>query len=252
MDDKMNKRSITDQRRIIRMPDIPEETRVPTMPLLLVLENGVVGEATTVRGIVSIIIGNEYLDIEDRITEWHVRVEAARREVMKALSRDINAVVYDKRVGVVENNYAVAPDDPDYDNDPDEPDPYNVRVENDRLFILSLLQLGGIKVLERTDSYILRPHEKWEEEKLSGGTVQCCGRCLHAEDKENMIICPVYNLLNEKTDGSRCGSYTPKLTSDEKRLEYAGGEYIDLAQEYDINDLMSLVGQEWILEDDSK
>lgn len=248
----MKKRSIADQRRIIRIPDIPEETRVPTMPLLVVLENGVVGEATTVRGIVSIIIGNEYLDIEDRTTEWHVRVETARREVMKALSRDINAVVYDKRVGVVENNYAAAPEDPDYDDDPDELAPFKVRVENDRLFILSLLQLGGMKVLERTDSYMLRPHKKWEEEKLSNGALQCCGRCLHAEDNENKIICPVYNLLNEKTDGSRCGSYTPKMTSDAKKLEYTGGEYIDLAQEYDIDDLMSSVGQEWFLEHDLK
>lgn len=246
----MKKRSIADQRRIIRMPDIPEETRVPTMPLLVALENGAVGEATTVRGIVSIIIGNEYLDIEDRITEWHVRVEAARREVMKALSRDINAVVYDKRVGVVENNYAAEPDDPDYDDDPDEPAPFKVRVENDRLFILSLLQLGGMKVLERTDSYILRPHQKWEVEKLSDGALQSCERCLYAEDNENKVICPVYNLSNEKTDGSRCGSYTPKMTSAAKELEYTGGEYIDLAQEYDINDLMNSVGQEWILERD--
>lgn len=246
----MNERSIADQRRIILTPNEPDATRVPTMPILVVLENGVIGEAKTIRGAASIVIGDEYLDIEDRSTEWHVRVQAARHEIMKALAREKYAVVYDSRKGIIENNYAAEPNDPDYDDDPDEPDPFKVRVENDRLFILSLLQLGGMKVLERADSYMLRPHRKWEEEKLSNGALQCCGRCLHAEDNENKVICPVYNLMNEKTDGSRCGSYTPKMTSDVKKLEYTGGEYIDLAQEYDINDLMNSVGQEWILERD--
>lgn len=246
----MKERSIADQRRIIRTPNNPEETRVPTMPILVVLDNGIIGEAKTIRGAASIVIGDEYLDIDDGATEWHARVQAARREIMKVLAQDIDAVVYDSRLGIIDNNYAAAHGDPDYIDDSNESARLSrkIRVENDRLFILSLLDMGSIRVMERADSYMLRPHNKWEKEKLSGGALQCCGRCLHAEEQNESIICPVYNVINGKTDGPRCGSYTPRPTTDVDNQEYKGGEYIDLAQAYDVNELMRTVGQEWILE----
>ena len=103
------------QKGIIHNPNDEGNTKVPTMPLLIVLGNGEIWEAKTIRGVAAIIMGNEYLDCEDGIDEWHMRVEASRKEAMKALVEGINAVVYYSRKGIIENNYAADADDPDYE-----------------------------------------------------------------------------------------------------------------------------------------
>ena len=85
----------TRQRGIIYDPENKDATKVPEMPLLIILDNGIIGEASSIRGALALIIGNDYLDAEDGVDEWHLRVEAARKESMKAIIRDANAVVYE-------------------------------------------------------------------------------------------------------------------------------------------------------------
>jgi hypothetical protein len=154
-----------DQLRIICNPDDPENTKVPVMPLIVVFPDGVIGEAGTIHGATALVVGNEYLDAEDADTEWHMRVGVARREAMLAAAYDIDAVVFDSRIGIIENNYAARPGDSDYGYEPDEPagEPVKILVDDEKLFLLSLVKLGSIKVLERSDSYLLRPHQKEEE-----------------------------------------------------------------------------------------
>jgi hypothetical protein len=114
----------------------------------------------------------------------------------------------------------------DYEEEHDEPItmPVKIRVENDRRFILSLMQIGAISVLERGDSYLLRPHPGWEEVKQSGGKLQCCEKCLHKiEDPKEWIICPVYNAIVKEEEGDKCGSFA--IGVDGSGKEYKGGVY---------------------------
>jgi len=90
-----------------------EEANTPTMPIVIAME-GLVCEASDIKGAVAIVIGNQYLDSPDENLDWNMRVIAARKECMKALSRGIEAVVYDSRIGVVKDNYAAEDDDEDY------------------------------------------------------------------------------------------------------------------------------------------
>ncbi|EOD01463.1 hypothetical protein [Caldisalinibacter kiritimatiensis] len=134
---------IEEQYRIIRDPNNIEETKAPRKPILVVLSNGVVGEASTIRGAEAIVIGTEYFDAEDALDEWHYRVEAARREAMKAIADDLYAVVYDERQGIIENNYGAEPGDPDYEQ-PDK-EPIKIRVDTEKTFLYSLAKIRAIR-----------------------------------------------------------------------------------------------------------
>ena len=238
---------IREQKRIIRDPDDLENMKVPSMPLLVMPGDGTIWEAASIRGAAAVVIGNEYLDTDDGIVEWHMRVETARKEAMKALAADIDAVVFDSREGIIRYNYAAGRDDPDYQDDEDETAGVTARilVDTDRLFLLSLMDLGAIKVLERDDSYQLRTHPKWDLVSESKGAIRCCGTCLH-KDEDNgdgeSILCPVYNAIREKTDGSGCGSYSVDIGG--AAAGRKSKTYVDIIQKYDINDLIRLFGQD--------
>ncbi|WP_160317718.1 hypothetical protein [Pseudobacteroides cellulosolvens] len=100
-----------------------------------------------------------------------MRVEVARKESMKALMYDIEAVVYDNRTGIVKDNFAAAEDDEDYEIDEE---PERIYVDNDRVFLLSLAKINAIRLLERKDSFFFNPNppdgwvEKDVEEYLGG------------------------------------------------------------------------------------
>lgn len=215
-----------EQSRIIKYSDNDSEARVPEMPLLVVFNDGTIGEARTLRGMMALLIGNEYYDAEDAIDEWHLRVEAARREAMRAMSNDIDTVIYDARNGIIKNNYAADPGDPDYDLELDAP-PFYIRVDNARLFILSLMKLGIITVLERDDSYLLRENKENKS----------CKNCIFKEESTNeKIQCSVYKEVRELDEGSDCSSFADYGNNQ----LYSGGVYIDLIQEYDIDELIKL------------
>lgn len=239
--------NILDQRRIIRNPDNHEETNIPKMPLVIALDNGVVGEATSIRGLMSIVLGDEYFDSEDSEIEWYHRLFASRKECMKAIGRDIFAQVYDSRKGIIKNNYAADPENPDYQVEPDEGESVKIRIENDRLFLLSLLKIGAFIILEREDSFQLRNHRDWKKFKNKEKRQGCSG-CLHRviDHESSGLMCPVYNINVSNEKGYHCMSYTLPINR-EKSIEYEGGKYIDIAQAYDIDELMDQIGQEWIL-----
>lgn len=233
--------------RIISDTKDPNNTKVPTLPLFVVFSDGKAIEAGTIRGAASIVIGDEYIDCEHADVEWHMRVETARREAMKALSRNINAVVYDSRIGIIPNNYSAKKDEQDYIYDSDDARlPEKIRIENDRLFLLSLIKIGAIYVFERDDSYFLREHKKWKAIRESGGSLQRCNKCLHMQkDAEGNRVCPVYDRYINETDGWDCSGFSIMIPG--FQYERIGGAYIDLSREYDIDQLMANVGQEWML-----
>lgn len=160
----------------------------PSLPLVIGMD-GIVGEASNIRDAVALIIGNQYNESPDENLDWNMRVEAARKESMKALMYDIEAVVYDNRTGIVKDNFAAAEDDEDYELDEE---PERIYVDNDKVFLLSLAKLNAIRLLERIDSFFFNqdPVEGWSEDETK---------------------------------------------------EYQGGEYINIAIEYNIDDLIKSV-----------
>lgn len=231
------------QMRYIRDPNNPAATIVPTWPLFIILSDGTAGEAFTIRGATAIVAGEEYQDCEDGEIEWHVRLETARREAMKALARGINAVVFDSRLGVIPNNYAARLDDQDYRYDEDENNEnvYKIRIENDRLFLLSLLEIRAITILERSDSYFLRDHPLWRA--IRNGGEQCCKKCLHKQkNNKGKDACPVYDRYVDDRDGWDCCGFNI-LHQEHNPTET---EYINLIEQYDVKQLMETIGQGWM------
>ncbi|WP_425449091.1 hypothetical protein [Dethiothermospora halolimnae] len=134
-------------------------------------------------------------------------------------------------------------DEPDYTIDSNkESSIIKFRIDNDRLFLLSLMKLNSIVILEREDSFQLRPHEKWQELK-KGRSFQSCSTCIHDPGENNK--CPVYDIKIKNNTSISCSSYAFKLAQNEKG--YKGGEYIKLDMEYNIDRLMEDVCQEWLL-----
>ena len=163
-----------------------EKAILPVMPVIVAMD-GLVSEACSIKGAAAIVIGNHYYDSPDKNLDWNLRVEAARKECMKALSRGIEVVVYDKRQGIIQDNFAAAEDDADYELEDE--NPVKIRVENDKIFLLSLASLGAIRLLEREDSFFFSPDpdENWIKDDIK---------------------------------------------------EYSGGSYIDIYQQYNINELI--------------
>ncbi len=216
---------INEQYRMIRDPKDIEAAQVPTMPILVFLNNGIVGEASTIRGAVAIIAGNYYFDCEDAVDEWNLRVEVARKACMNALSKDIYAVVYDKNIGIVRENYAADPEGEDYKVDETEA-PEKIHVENDRNFLLSLARIEAVTILQRAGSNLLT---KWKN------GVQSCNDCAYCKESDKGNKCEVYNMLIKKDEGEGCFSYYNKLT---KESEGSTHEYYNIAEEVDLTELI--------------
>jgi hypothetical protein len=174
---------ISDQYRIIHNPNDLDNTVVPGMPIVIVLSNGIIGEAKTIRGALAIVAGSEYFDCEDSIDEWNFRVEIARKESMMAIGNNIYAEVYDRRAGIIPENYAADPRDEDYE--PEEGIPVKIHVETDRAFLYSLARIGAITLLEKEGSSIL---SNWK-----GEGQQKCKNCQYKIPHENVFKCAVYN-----------------------------------------------------------
>jgi len=226
-----------DQMRIIHHPKDPEGAQVPKMPLLIV-QDGIITEANSIRGAMAALAGGEYLDCESSETEWLVRVEVARRESMKALARDVDTVVYDLREGVIKNNFAAQNGDPDYEGTSERA--IKLRVEDDRLLLLSLVKIGAITILEREDSFLFRRHLKWNLIADSTGVLKNCGRCLNMDpdpgsDREQGY-CPVYNKSVISSDGKTCSSFG--IDTYTRRENLTGGQYVDIAQETDVDEMI--------------
>lgn len=234
------------QRRIIRDPNNLEATVAPTMPLIIVLDNGLVAEATSIRGLVSIIVGDEYFDAEDSLDEWYHRLFIARKESMKALGKGLNVMVYDSRKGIIDNNYAANPTDSDYEIEIEEGNLEKIHIETERMFLLSLAKIESIVLLEREDSFQLRPHEVWNN-ILKDTTLQCCKNCLQQSKMiNNQPSCLVYGHSVEKNFGVTCNSFSFKIPP-KKRNALKVEEYINIQSAYNIDSLLQSLGQHWTI-----
>jgi hypothetical protein len=202
--------NLTDQSRIIKDPMNIEEIKVPVMPILILLANGIIGEAKSLRGATALVIGNEYYDAEDKEDDWHYRVAHARHEAMKALAAGLNIKVMDKNLGEIKNNYAAAEDDPDYEEDIQKKTSMSISVENEKAFLLSLAQIGTIRIMERDDSCIF--------DKNIEQNCKCEDCMLKIQDELGYIHCNVYDEL--KTELESCSSGTTGSIN-----EYVGGNY---------------------------
>lgn len=215
---------ISDQYRIIYNPSDPDNAGVPSMPIVVVIPNGIIGEARTIRAAVAIVLGSEYFDAEDSIDEWNFRVETARKEAMKAIGRNIYAVVYDKRSGIIPENYAVSEGEEDYELE--EGTPVKIHVETDRAFLYSLSRIGAIVLLEREENNIL---SNWK-----GSQEQKCENCQFKKTCEDGLKCDVYNYRISQDEGKQCTAYS----LNQGVSESAGGNYIDIAAAYNLDDLI--------------
>lgn len=96
---------------------------------------------------VAVILGTSYLDCETAETEWHFRLSSAKKIglLYETHREDNRVIVYDERIGKIPYSYT--------DPNPDYKIPENpklIRVETDVTFLLTLAELGYIKVWERT------------------------------------------------------------------------------------------------------
>ena len=156
--------------RILFEPGM-EVSKIPVMPLIIATDD-IVAEAMNLRGAASVVIGNHYNDSPDENMDWNLRVKAARKICMNLLSNNIEAIVFDSRIGVVKDNYAAKDNDEDYNIDNENPE--KIIVDNDKLFLLSLVKLNIIRLLEREDSFFFNPliDKSWDENNIkeySGG-----------------------------------------------------------------------------------
>lgn len=108
--------------------------------------DGTMVEVSDLREAVAVVVGNEYLDCETAETEWHVRVDVAKKIGLFILATEDEArtIVYDERIGKIP--YSYTDPNPDYDI-PNEPE--LIRVENDTTFIYTLALINHIRVWKR-------------------------------------------------------------------------------------------------------
>lgn len=226
-----------EHKRLIFDPKDTSTKREVKMPLQITIqESGMIWEAKTIRGAVAAIIGDEYLAAKDINSEWELRLAAAKKLAAQAKKNGCKVEIYDCRKGILSD---------DKEASEELSNKIRIRVENDRVFLLSLVKAGIIKISERKDTYFLRYHQKWGVLENSGGALQCCSNCLHRIYDKN-IVCPVYNTEKEQNDGTDCNSYTiyPGSYVD----EYQGGIYLDILNDNTVDELIEKVGQLWMVE----
>jgi hypothetical protein len=112
------------------------------------LVDGQMIEAGSFREATAVIVGKEYIDCETAETEWHVRINAAKKigRMLQALENQDRTIVYDERMGKIPYSYT--------DQTPDYQIPANpelIRIECDETFILSLVKIRYINLWEKTE-----------------------------------------------------------------------------------------------------
>lgn len=163
---------------------------IPSQPLVVVMDKEV-WETDSIRGIICILIP-EYIDSEDRTDDWILRIKFARKIAMLSLSEGKNVDVFDKKKGIIKNNFSSAEDDDDYLEDDDLGESQLIEVSNEVEFLESLIKLGVIKILQREDSTY------FTQEKIE------CSKCSHRLNGE----CNVYknNIFIDDCDSVTSGN----------------------------------------------
>lgn len=121
----------------------------PTEKLVIQMLDGSMYEASDYREATACICGMEYLDCETAETEWHMRIDKAKKIglfLIGSEERD-NVIVYDERIGKIPYSYTAA--NPDYDIPAD---PELIRIECDETFVLTLHKIRYITIWEHTEN----------------------------------------------------------------------------------------------------
>lgn len=193
---------------ICRYLDVDEK---PTMPILVELPDGRFGEADSIPGAMALLVGLDYIDVDDERTAWHMRVHYLRSQAMMMVMEGKKVIVRDN-VNIIFDNTVVPPDDEEEGDIPedwfrDEP-PVVLWASDDRVFLQSLHEADIITLYEREDSYAFRMHPAWEEIAKSNGEKQKCGICRHYNPERKQ--CSPYHLENREPDqGRRCAAFAP-------------------------------------------
>lgn len=182
----------------------------PVMPLLAQLPDGRLGEADSIPGAAALLLGLDYIDVDDERTAWHMRVNYLRGHALmmamegkKAIVRDNANIIFDNTATPTEEGEEEIPEDW-FDQDP----PAVLWASDDRVFLISLHEAGVITLYEREDSHAFRLHPAWEEIGQSGGESQQCGLCRHYDPKK--LFCSPYRLEGrEPGQGGRCAVFAP-------------------------------------------
>lgn len=216
----------------------------PVMPLLVQLPDRRMGEADSIPGAAALLLGLDYIDVDDERTSWHMRVQYLRAQALMlamggrmAIVRDNANIIFDNTTMPTEEGEEEILEDW-FDEGP----PVVLWASDDRVFLKSLHEADIIMLYEREDSYTFRFHPVWDEIARNSGATQRCGICGHYFNEKK--FCSPYRMENrESGEGGRCAAFTPAIESllgvkpgKRKRLRY-----LNLREE-------KLVEQWWVCE----
>jgi len=210
----------------------------PAMPILVQLPDGRLGEADSIPGAAALLVGLDYVDVDDERTAWHMRVHYLRSHALMLAMEGKKAVVRDN-VNIIFANY-VLPTEEGEEEIPqdwfDESPPLVLWASDDRVFLLSLHEADIISLFEREDSYTFRLNHNWEEIDRSEGGTQQCGLCQHYIAEKQ--YCSPYRIEGRgQAEGKRCAAFVPRKEKCLKKNRSL--KYLNLREE-------KLVEQWWV------
>lgn len=201
----------------------------PSLPLIVELPGGEIGEADGPPAAAALVLGPDkapmYLDIEDEIAAWHVRVRHLEKTALMLHARSgVRVVVRDGAAGVLFDT-AEARGDEDGEEETDAPgsplEPVFLVPDTDRSFLRSLAAAGEIVLHEREDSFILRPHEAWDAVVEAG---RFCAGCVFFYDGHAEGRCALFDCEKAPGDGQHCSGFAP-VTPAWRGIEGPGDRY---------------------------
>lgn len=173
-----------------RFLDPNDEKQKPTMPFVLDFNDGETkGEADSPAGLVALVVGPEYADVEDEEVAWHVRTEAMEGHALWLAALGSAAVVVDGSVP-----------EPVFDpygggRSPD----VELRVDSDWAMIASLHNAGLVTLYEREDVSVFR----------GGAAPASCRECAYYSEAEK--VCRQFDAaLESDANGCLDGAALPK------------------------------------------
>ncbi|MHB8156812.1 MAG: hypothetical protein ACYDEQ_05410 [Desulfocucumaceae bacterium] len=184
----------------------------PVMPILVQLPDGRLGETDSIPGAAALLLGLDYVDVDDERTAWHMRVHYLRGHALMLAMEGKKAIVRDNTNIIFDNTATPTEEEEEEEDIPEdwfhEGPPVVLWASDDRVFLLSLHESGVITLYEREDSHAFRLDSIWEEIAKSGGSSQQCGLCRHYDPKK--LFCSPYRLEGrEPGEGGRCAAFAP-------------------------------------------
>jgi len=227
----------------------PASGERPGMPLFVDAGDGEhIAEADSPAGAVAALLRGAglagYEELDDCVTAWHARREHAERLALEAAARGRRIAVEDQhrdRFGPV-----FAPAEQirrEAEEEGDDPEaavaevfppgtPREViRIDDDRIYLASLLRLGLIGLQEREDCRIMRPSPEWDAALSAGGVG--CRLCLYREGRGCVQFGIDLDAAPLPDGGASCANFAPIRAPGEFRGldRVEGAKYVDLAAE---------------------